>query len=170
VQYSKSALRVLAIITTTMLITQVVVAQSGRGRPKVPQPSSTTSQPAPVIKVPATAAVTTSRFVLRNGITVIISEQHSTAIAAAVARFKAGAVDEPWSMSNTARLMGRMILRGTVLRPGERAVAALRALGASVEASTSYDGATFSVVAPSDKLKAALGIQADMLQNSALDA
>ena len=175
-QYSKSAIKVFAIITATMLAAPAF-SQSGRGRPKVPQPSSTTSQPAPVINVPAAAAVTskeqvgtTSRFVLRNGITVIISEHHSTPIAAAVARFKAGALDEPWSLSAVARLVGRMILKGTVLRPGDRSVADLRGLGASVEAETSYDGAAFSVVAPSDKLKAALGIHADMLQNSVIDA
>lgn len=175
-QYSKSAIKVFAIITATMLATQAV-AQSGRRRPTVPQPPSTTSQPPAVIKVPAATAVTdkeqlgtTSRFVLRNGITVIISEHHSTPIAAAVARFKAGADDEPWSMSPVAKLAGRMVLRGTVLRPADRAVADLRALGASVEAGTSYDGAAVSVVVPSDRLKASLEIQADMLQNSVLDA
>ena len=151
--------------------------QSGRGRPKVPQPSATSSQPPPIINIPAAAAVTkqeqvgtTSRFVLRNGITVIISEHHSTPIAAAVARFKAGALDEPWSMSAAARLVQRLILKGTVLRPGDRAVADLRTLGASVGAGTSYDGAAYSVVAQSDKLKDALAIQADMLQHSTFDA
>jgi zinc protease len=108
--------------------------------------------------------------VLRNGITVIISEHHSTTIAAAVARFKASALDEPWSMSPAARLLERMILKGTVLRPGDHAVADLRALGVSFAAGISYDGATYALVAASDKLKDALGIHADMLQNSALDA
>lgn len=175
-QYSKSVIKVIAIVAATML-TAPGLAQSGRGRPKVPQTSPTASQPPPIINVPAAAAVTnkeqvgtTSRFVLRNGITVIISEHHSTPIAAAVALFKAGALEEPWSMSAVARLVGRMILKGTVLRPGDHAVADLRALGASAGAGTSYDGAAYSVVAPSDKLKAALGIQADMLQNSAFVA
>jgi zinc protease len=108
--------------------------------------------------------------VLRNGITIIISEHHSTPIAAAVARFKARPTDEPWSMSAAGRVMERMILKGTVLRPGDRAVTGLRALGASITADTSYDGATYALVTPSDKLKDALGIQADMLQNSPLDA
>lgn len=177
-QYSKWSITVFAIIP--LIITMLpapALSQSGRGRPKVPQPSSTTSQPPPIINVPAATAVTkqeqsgtTSRFVLRNGITVIISEHHSTPIAAAVARFKAGALDEPWSMSAAARLVQRLILKGTVLRPGDHAAADLRALGASIGAGASYDGAAYSVVVPSDKLKDALGIQADMLQNSALDA
>jgi len=177
VQYPKFAIKFLAIITITMLAIPAL-SQSGRGRPKVPQPPpSTAANQPPAINIPAASAVTnkeqigtSSRFVLRNGITVIISEHHSTPIAAAVARFKAGPLDEPWSLSAAPRLLEHMIFKGTVLRPGDHAVADLRALGASVEAATMYDGAACSVVAPSDKLKEALGIQADMLQNSALDA
>ena len=99
-----------------MLITTALLApalsQSGRGRPKVPQPSpTTTTQPQP-INIPATAAVikqeqagTTSRFLLRNGITVVISEHHATPIAAVVAYFKATANDDSWAMSSTAQLL-----------------------------------------------------------------
>ena len=177
-QYFKrsiTAFSIISLITTTLAAP--ALSQSGRGRPKIPQPSPTTSQPSPIVNVPAATAVTkqeqtgtTSRFLLQNGITVVISEHHSTPIAAAVACFKAGTLDEPWSMSPVARLVGRMMLKGTVLRPGDRAVSDLRALGALVEAGTSYDGAEYSVVAQSDKLKDALGIQADMLQNSSIDA
>ncbi|MEK6405870.1 MAG: pitrilysin family protein [Acidobacteriota bacterium] len=172
---SKTAFSILILVTTTLAAPGL--SQSGRGRPKIPQPSPTTSQPPPVISVPPAAAVikqeqvgTTSRFVLRNGITIVISEHHATPIAAAVAYFKAGALDEPWSMSGTQQLVERMIFNGTVLRPGDRALGDLRTLGASIEAGTSYDGAAYSVVAPSDKIKEALTIQADMLQNPKVDA
>jgi zinc protease len=172
---SITAFLIIALVTTTLATS--AFSQSGRTRPKVAQPSSTTtSQPEP-IKIPETAAVikqeqagTTSRFVLRNGITVIICEHHATPIAAAVAYFKAGAADEPWSTSGNAQLIERMIMDGTILRPGDRAVADLRALGASLETRTSYDGAEYSMIAPSDKIKEALTMQADMLQSSAFDA
>lgn len=172
---SIKAFSIITLITTTLLAP--ALSQSGRGRLKVPQPSpTTTTQPQP-INVPGTAAVikqeqagTTSRFVLRNGITVVISEHHATPIAAAVAYFKASATDDAWSMSGAAQLVERMILKGTVLRPADRAIADLRALGASIETSTSYDGAAYSVVSPSDKIKDVLSIQADMLQNPSLDA
>ena len=176
VQYSKSTIKFFAIITTAIIVIPAH-AQSGRGRPKVPQPTSPNSQPAAAVNVPAAAAVTskdqignTSRFVLRNGITVIISEHHSAPIVAAVARFKAGPLDEPWSMSGPATLVGRLILRGTVNRPGGQAVDGLRNIGASVEANLSYDGAEYLLVSSSEKLKDALAIQADLLQNAALDS
>jgi predicted Zn-dependent peptidase len=112
---------------------------------------------------------TTSRFVLRNGMTVVISEQHATPIAAAVACFRAGPLRES-GMSVAAKLVEHMILRGRVQRPGDRAVADLRALGASVEATTSYDGTVYSLLASSEKFKDALAIQADLLQKPSLDA
>ena len=174
--YLKPSIR--PFLTVILLITVLAVAalsQSGRGRPKVPQPSPAGSQPQP-ITVPAATAVTkqeqagtTSRFVLRNGMTVVINEQHATPIVAAVACFKAGPLRES-GMSVVAKLVERMILRGTVQRPGDRAVADLRALGASVEATTSYDGTVYSLLASSEKFKDALTIQADMLQKPSLDA
>ena len=176
-QYLKRSISAISIISLiTITSAAPALSQSGRGRPKVPQPSSSTSPPPPVINVPAAAAVTRqeqsgtlSRFVLRNGITVLISEHHSTPIAAAVAYFKAAAQDEPWSMSAVARLTARMILKGTVLRPGDHAVSDLRALGATLESSTSFDGASYSMVAPPEKLKEAMAIQADILQHPTLE-
>ena len=152
------------------------LSQSGRTRPKVAPPTSPANEPPPVINVPAAAAVakqeqagTTSRFVLRNGITVIINEHHSTPIAALVARFKASPLDEPWSLSTRAKLVDRILLRGTLQRPGNRAISDLRALGASIQSHTTYDGATYSIVVPSEKLKDALLIQSDIFQNPAFD-
>src|SRR5262245_61932703 len=166
----------LVVILLTASLASPALAQSGRTRPKVAQPNAPTNEPPPVINVPAAAAVakqeqvgTSSRFVLRNGITVIINEHHSTPLAALVARFKAGSLDEPWALSPTARLVDRMILRGTTQRPGNRALSDLRALGASIESGTAYDGTSYSIVLPSEKLKEALLINSDMLQNPAFE-
>jgi len=101
--------------------------------------------------------------------TVIINEHHSTPIAALVARFKAGSLDEPWALSAPARLVERMILSGTIQRPGKRALNDLRALGASIESATEYDGAVYSIVVPSEKVTEALLIKSDMLQNPAFE-
>ena len=111
---SITAFSIITLMTTTLA--SPALSQSGRGRPKVPEPSPTISKPPPVINIPAAAAVTkqeqtgtTSRFVLLNGITVIISEHHSTPIAAAVACFKAGTRHEPETAPGIARLVGRTI-------------------------------------------------------------
>ncbi|MFY9573442.1 MAG: pitrilysin family protein [Blastocatellia bacterium] len=166
------------ILITTLLLgtTSLALRQSGRGRPKVPQPTTTNSQPLPVISVPSAASVikqeqvgTTSRFVLRNGITVVINEQHAVPIAASVAYFKTSSFDEPQSLPGAPRLLQHLLLKGSKARSRDGAIASLRALGATIEARTSIDGAAYSVVAPSDKLKSALAIQADIVQNPSFD-
>src|SRR4029078_1384024 len=130
-------LSIISFLIATLVIPGL--AQSGRGRPKVEQPSSTTATPAKPVNIPATAAVvkqeqigTSSRFVLRNGMTIVVNEHHATPIAAAVAYFKASPSDEPWTLNGAAELLERMIFKGTILRPGEHAGADLRALARCV--------------------------------------
>lgn len=154
------------------------LSQSGRGRPKVPQPSPTAAQPLP-ISVPAATSVikqeqagTTSRFALRNGMTVVINEQHATPIVAAVACFKAAPLDGR-EINGAARLIERLILKGTAQRPGAQALLELRALGAFLDAGASRSpassSANYSMVVAPGKLKEALAIQADAFQNPSLD-
>jgi len=178
VQYFKRSSRAFSlIILTSAVLTNPVFAQSGRGRPKVaPPPSSEPAVPNEPISIPASAAVikqeqagTLSRFVLRNGITIVISEQHATAISAAVAYFKADPLDGP-AAASVSRLLARATLRGSVLRPDGRSVAELRALGAQIEAAVLNDGTAYSLMSPSEKINDALAILADTLQNPALDS
>lgn len=175
-QYFKRSSRVLSlIILTSTILTSIAFAQSGRGRPKVAPPSSPApAAPPEVINIPASAAVikqeqagTLSRFVLRNGITLVISEQHATAIAAAVAYFKADPLDGP-AAASVSRLLARATLGGSVLRPDGRSVAELRALGVQIEAAVLNDGTAYSLISSSEKINDALAILADTLQNPAL--
>lgn len=145
--------------------------QSGRGRPKVPTPAPGAPEPRPVTTIPAAASVvkqeqfgSVSRFLLRNGITVIISEQHSAPIAASVACFKAGTRNEPDAAPGLARLVEHSI---TAAR---RPIADLRALGSVVRADTSFESSTYSLIVHSEKIKEALAAQADLLQSFSADA
>ncbi|HKP85826.1 MAG TPA: pitrilysin family protein [Blastocatellia bacterium] len=164
------ALSIITLIST--LLPGAARSQSGRGRPRVPTPNADTA-PQPV-NVPASAVVvkqeqvgTTSRFVLQNGMTVIINEQHATPIVALAACFKTGALDEPEGMTGVARLTQRMILRGA---RGGKAPADMRAIGALIDADATYDRTIYSVIVEPGKLKEALAIQAGMLENPSFDA
>ncbi|MFY9610221.1 MAG: insulinase family protein [Blastocatellia bacterium] len=146
-------------------------SQSGRGRPKVPTPGPGAPEPRPVT-IPAAASVVkqeqfgnVSRFLLRNGITVIISEQHAFPIAASVACFKVGIRDEPAAAPGLARLIGYSITAAA-----GRPIADLRAMGSVVRADTSFESSTYSLIVHSAKLKEALAAQADFLQNFSADA
>jgi len=155
------------------LQTLVVSAQSGRGRPRVAPPSTTA--PPPPVTIPADAAVVkqeqngfTSRVVLRNGITVIVDEQHSLPIAAAVACVRR--TDKSADARLVSALVQRIILRGTVTRPQGKAVADLRALGGQLDAFITQDASVLAAVGPSSKLKETLAIQSDLVRNALLDA
>src|SRR6185503_3997904 len=119
VRQFKFSITVLSIIILiTAILPNPANSQSGRGRPRVATPANT--EPPPPVNVPATAVVvkqeqagTTSRFVLQNGITIIINEQHAAPIVALAACFKTGALDEPDGMTGAARLIQRLILRGS---------------------------------------------------------
>lgn len=166
----------LIIILIITLLPCAARSQSGRGRPRVPTREST-APAAPPVNVPASTAVVgqeqtgnVSRFLLRNGMTVIISEQHAAPIAAAVAYFKVGHLDEPDTMVGVARLIERAMLAGNRARPAGRTTVDARALGGLMSVDTSHEGTGFQLVVSSEKIKDALAIQADILQKPALAA
>jgi len=175
VRYLKLSIVVFSLLATaTTLPGATASSQSGRGRPRVPQPSSTTSRAEPVIIPAATLVIeqeqagSTSRFVLHNGMTVVINEQHATPIVAAVACFKSPPL-EGWGNNGAAKLIERLIVNGTLLGPGEHALGELRALGASFDGGSSQGSVSYPLVVSPGKLKEALAVQAGALQNPSLN-
>ncbi|HTG14875.1 MAG TPA: pitrilysin family protein, partial [Blastocatellia bacterium] len=106
-----------------------------------------------------------SRFLLRNGITVIISEQHSATIAASVACFKVGTRDEPEALTGVTRLIEHALM-GSTRRP----VTELRSMGAVTSSDTSFETSVYSLAVPSEKVKDALAAQAELLQSFSVDS
>lgn len=164
----------LAVILATTLPATVALSQSGRGRPRVSQPSPATAKAGPV-SVPAATVVTkqdqagtTSRFLLHNGMTVVINEQHAAPIVAAVASFKAGPSDD-WTLNGAATLIDRLIVNGNAKGSREHSLAQLRSVGAYFNAVASPVSTSYSFVVLPDKLKEALMILADSFQNPQLD-
>jgi zinc protease len=153
-----------------------VSAQSGRGRTANPGRDPKPATAPPVTVPDATSVIkqeqvgTVSRFLLKNGITVIINEQHATPITATVAYFKTGALQETETTSGAAALLARMVFRVTQFQTAEQITGKLRTIGALMEAQAGFDNSAFYLIAPPDKLKEALAIQADVLQHPALNA
>lgn len=173
-RYLKLSIILFLAVALATTLTDAALSQSGRGRPKVPQPSSTPSSSQPVV-IPAATLVTrqeqagaTSRFVLQNGMTVVINEQHATPEVAAVTCFKSSPFED-WRNNRAAAVVQRLILNATGPHRGERALIELRALGASFGGGLSQNSTSYSMVVSPAKLKEALGIQASALQNPPLD-
>jgi zinc protease len=153
------------------VLTHSAVAQSGRGRPVTPSRETTPQPtPAPVLVPEATSIVkreqagNLSRFVLKNGITVLIHERHAYPTAAVVAYFK---IPETEATTSAAALLPKMMMRGTPFRSGEQLINEARAIGCLMNAEAHSGNLIFSFVTPPDKLKDALAIQADVIQHPA---
>ena len=160
----------------------LVLAQSGRGRQPAPAPP-----PKPVPRTGANAPVppgvaeggrlarqdvdgATTRYVLRNGLTIIFRERHSQPLAAVTTWVKAGALSEADTETGLAQLTARMLLKGTGTRqPGEIERDAGR-LGGQLQTEVSFDRSLFRIVAPSESVGKVLELQADFLQNPAFAA
>lgn len=142
------------------------LAQSGRGRPKVPG-RETAAPPPPPPNIPAAAAVVKQeqsanilRFALQNGTSIVISEQHAHPLVAAVVCVKIKSPDQ----RSTARLLERLVLSAT-----SNINADLQSLGALAGSHTSLEGTFYYAVAPPDKIDGVLARLADAIRKPSFD-
>ncbi len=156
-------------------------AQSGRGR----QPAPPTPKPTPkptgavttVLGVPEGGKITkqeidgpTSRRVLKNELTVIIRERHSSPLIAVRVSVKAGPVNEPDEMAGMARLTRQLILKGTATRTGAAIDREVARLGGALSSEVSYDQTSFNIIGPSESYQAMIELLAEVIQRPAFNA
>ena len=159
-----------------------LLAQSGRGRNPAPPPPPKPAPNQPTVAVPTILNLpdggkimkhevenATSRFVLKNGLTVIIRERHSIPLAAVTTYIKAGYFNEPDETAGLAHLMEHMFFKGTTSRPMGKIETDTAKLGGQLNASTSYEKTSYYAIAPAESLPKILEIQADMLLNPTFD-
>src|SRR5262245_27664431 len=127
----RSVKTIVSIIALFSMISINAPAQSGRGRPSgPPQPQP---RPTPKPNMPATGVigvpeggklaaqdpdVAISRYKLKNGLTVIIRERHSSPLVAVNVSVKTGLINDPDDLIGMCRLTRYMVLKGTSKRPG----------------------------------------------------
>src|SRR5262245_37965783 len=102
----RSGKTIISIIALFSLVSAVAIAQSGPGR----QPAQPPPKPKPRQNMPATGVIgvpdggklaaheldgAISRAVLRNGLTVIVRERHSSPLVAVNVSLKAGLINDP---------------------------------------------------------------------------
>jgi zinc protease len=112
----------------------------------------------------------TTKVVLKNGLTVIVHEQHATPLASITTHVKAGYFDEEDRVSGISHVIEHMFFKGTAKRPVGEIARETKAMGGVLNAYTYYDRTVFYTVVPSANVSGALDIQADALWNSSFDA
>jgi zinc protease len=112
----------------------------------------------------------TTKVVLKNGLTVIVREEHAVSLASITTHVKAGYFDEEDRLSGISHVLEHMIFKGTSKRSAAEITGETRSLGGILDAYTSYDRTVFYTAVPAANVLAALDIQADALWHSSFDA
>ena len=105
------------------------------------------------------------RHVLDNGLTILVAPVHKLPIVTLAARIDAGAVHDAPGREGTAQLTARLATEGTTRSDGAELAERLELLGASLDLSADWDGATASLTVLSTRFGDATAMLAEVLQS-----
>lgn len=114
----------------------------------------------PGLKLPAYKKVQ-----LKNGMTVLLMEQHKVPLISLNYIVRAGSVADPAGKEGLASVTASMLRRGTKTRTAEQIAEQIDSMGASLSLSASLDYSSGRAEFMKDKFPAGLEIVADVLQN-----
>lgn len=110
------------------------------------------------------------KYVLGNGLTVVVRPNPSSPVVAVQAWVKAGSTTEPEARAGMSHILEHMAFKGTKRRgPGEIA-REVESVGGEINAYTSFDQTVYHITLSGRFLENALDILADTLANSVFDA
>lgn len=130
---------------------------------------------APPTVAPATAPELKVRFAvekyrLKNGLTVLIHEDHSSPIVSFQTWFRIGSKNEKPGLTGMAHLFEHMMFKGAKRYTDEQFDTILQANGATNNAFTTQDYTAYHENLPSAKLELVMDIESDRMQNLRIDA
>ncbi len=105
------------------------------------------------------------KYTLPNGLTVLLTEDHSVPLVSYHTWFRIGSKDEEPGYTGLAHLFEHMMFKGAKRYTGEQFDRILQANGASNNAFTTYDFTGYYEDLPSSKLELVIDIEADRMQN-----
>lgn len=110
------------------------------------------------------------RTTLKNGLEVIVEENHHAKVVAAQVWVRVGSADERPDEAGLAHVHEHMLFKGTARRKVGEIAADVEAAGGEINAWTSFDQTVYHVTIASREVDVALDILADAVQHSAFDA
>ncbi|MDP2654337.1 MAG: pitrilysin family protein [Candidatus Omnitrophota bacterium] len=126
---------------------------------------------APVDAKQPSLNIPTKKHVLKNGMTVLVSEMPSSPIVAIYALVKTGSATEgKYLGTGISHFLEHMLFKGTAKRGVGQISQEIQAMGGTINAATSFDYTIYTMAVPYDKFEQAMDIMADMLMNSKFDA
>jgi zinc protease len=105
------------------------------------------------------------KYQLANGLTVLLTEDHSAPIISLHVWFRVGSKDEEPGYTGLAHLFEHMMFKGAKRYTGEQFDTLLQANGASNNAFTTYDFTGYYEDLPAAKLELVLDLESDRMQS-----
>src|SRR5213595_4063727 len=125
-----------------------------------------TTEPSPVITFPPTSA---HKWILPNGLTIIVQEDRSAPVASVQAWCATGSIDEDQHLgAGLSHILEHMLFKGTKTRGANEIAQKIQDVGGYINAYTSFDRTVFWIDVPKDGVSTALEILADAMMNSTL--
>src|SRR5436190_23590201 len=123
-------------------------------------------EPSALIAFPLSTA---QKWILPNGLTVIVQEDHSAPVASVQAWCATGSIDEDQHLgAGLSHILEHMLLKGTNTRSANEIAQKIQDVGGYINAYTSFDRTVFWIDVPKDGVAAALDVLADAMMNSTL--
>jgi zinc protease len=120
----------------------------------------------PVVTFPANTA---QKWVLPNGLTVIVQEDRSAPVASVQAWCRTGSITEDKHLgAGLSHILEHMLFKGTKTRSTNEIAQKIQDVGGYINAYTSFDRTVFWIDVPKDGVPTALDVLADAMMNSTL--
>ncbi len=124
------------------------------------------SEDAGVITFPPASA---KKWVLPDGLTVIVQEDHSAPVASVQAWCATGSIDEDEHIgAGLSHILEHMLFKGTKTRTTNAIAQKIQDVGGYINAYTSFDRTVFWIDLPKDGVATALDVLSDAMMNSTL--
>src|SRR5246500_4729796 len=122
--------------------------------------------PSPVIAFPPSTA---QKWILPNGLTIIVQEDHSAPVASVQAWCATGSIYEDQHLgAGLSHILEHMLFKGTKTRSTNVIAQKIQDVGGYINAYTSFDRTVFWIDVPKAGAATALDVLADAMMNSTL--
>ncbi|MBA2431375.1 MAG: insulinase family protein, partial [Chthoniobacterales bacterium] len=114
---------------------------------------------------------TARKWVLPDGLTVIVQEDHSAPVASVQAWVGTGSIDEEEHLgAGLSHILEHMLFKGTKTRPANAIAQAVQDVGGYINAYTSFDRTVYWIDVPRAGAATAIDVLSDAVMNSTLPA
>ncbi len=110
-----------------------------------------------------------TRHVLKNGMVILLKEQHHAPVISWWVLYRVGSRNEPTGITGISHWVEHMMFKGTETFPAGSLDKAIDRLGGAWNAQTSFDYTAYYETLPADKIDLALRLEADRMINAQFD-